>query len=419
MATAEVIPPYELYSSAPGYIYNQPQWEAVNEAHPKGSDFGAPPKGWPAKFTGPSVWDGEELQRNPDSYIHVLSTTEIKEITSALQKYWKALQKPIADLRRADFPLPTLGPVLRRLAVNIYDGLGVQVLRGFPVQAYDKKDQVLVFLGVNSWIADQRLDQGAKRGIVHIKSIIQVDPSKRGKIYVSAQDTNPQHFHSDAGSDVVGLMAVSLSGHGGLSTVVSAARVYNHLAEHRPDLARVLAEHKFRWKGRGIPDEGVRLIHHKDGQLFLNFSTRPFIGYGEVPERDAEYAPLTLDEREAFGGWQWTAHQFSLKAALQEGDFEWVNNLRCQHARTGYTEEPSRPRHLLRVWLRDSTLTPDLPADIANKYAAMFEDEPEHFPADEIEEDALRIRTGVYTGSCKDEQAQDRLDGGGIRAGAP
>jgi hypothetical protein len=32
----------------------------------------------------------------------------------------------------------------------------------------------------------------------------------------------------------------------------------------------------------GIPEDGVKLIHWKDEKLFLNFSTRTFIGYGEV-----------------------------------------------------------------------------------------------------------------------------------------
>lgn len=32
----------------------------------------------------------------------------------------------------------------------------------------------------------------------------------------------------------------------------------------------------------GIPEDGVRLIHNQDNKLFLNFSTRTFIGYGEV-----------------------------------------------------------------------------------------------------------------------------------------
>lgn len=80
------------------------------------------------------------------------------------------------------------------------------------------------------------------------QSIKHIDPSQRGKVYVSAQDTNAQMYHSDAGSDVVGLMAVSLSGHGGASKVASAWQVYNHLAKHRPDILKILAERKFRWK---------------------------------------------------------------------------------------------------------------------------------------------------------------------------
>lgn len=171
----------------------------------------------------------------------------------------------MASLSRSQFPLPRLGPVLRTLAHNIYNGIGVQILRGFPIGKYEKEDQNIAFLGINSWIGDQRLNQGARRGLCHIKvrplspvliagvdricqSISHIDPSQRGKIYVSAQDTNAQMYHSDAGSDVVALMAVSLTGKGGASTVASSWQVYNHLAKTRPDILRILAEKKFRWE---------------------------------------------------------------------------------------------------------------------------------------------------------------------------
>lgn len=72
-------------------------------------------------------------------------------------------------MTRASFPLPTLGPVLRQLANNIYHGVGVQILRGFPITQYAKADQNMAFLGINTWIGDQRLDQGASRGLCHIK----------------------------------------------------------------------------------------------------------------------------------------------------------------------------------------------------------------------------------------------------------
>lgn len=68
------------------------------------------------------------------------------------------------------------------------------------------------------------------------------------------------------------------------------------------------------------------------------------------------------------------------------------------------------------MWLRDTTLVPDLPADIENKFQAMFDEDPVNYPIDETEEDDLRLKTGVYTGACHDETAKERLETGGIRA---
>ena len=56
-------------------------------------------------------------------------------------------------------------------------------------------------------------------------------------------------YHSDAGSEIVGLMALSMPESGGESTVASISQVYNHLAERRPDILRLVAEKRFRWRG--------------------------------------------------------------------------------------------------------------------------------------------------------------------------
>ena len=180
----------------------------------------------------------------------------------------------------------------------------------------------------------------------------------------------------------------------------------------------------------GIPNEGVRLIHWFSNRLYLNFSTRTFIGFAEVsrcgvanstanqdpqvPDRDPDYPALTVEEREAFGGFQWIAEQYSLSTALQVGDIEWVNNLHHQHARRGYTESLSEPRHLLRVWLRDSEFSTDLPTDVKNKFAAMHAQPPDFYPLDEMEEDERRRETGVFTAACKEETAQQRLERGEV-----
>ncbi|CAH0025836.1 unnamed protein product [Clonostachys rhizophaga] len=373
MATA-TIQPYELYSDAPGFLLNKPEWEEANAAHPGTFDFGKPPQGWPTQFTGPDVWTGDYLEKNPDLYIKILSHGEISEIDSAIKA------SLVASILGSETVGSIRGPV-EEFAIS--KSVGLLPFRPHTLTNY-------------------------------FQSITHLDPSQRGKIYVSAQDTNAQMYHSDAGGDIVGLMAVSLTGTGGISTVASAGQVYNHLVQHRPDIARLLAERKFRWRANGIPEDGVRLIHNQDNKVFLNFSTRTFIGYGELPDRDRDYPPLTFEEREAFGGWQWVAEQYSLKTQLEVGDIEWVNNLHHQHARRGFTEDVLNPRHLLRVWLTDSEHSPRLPADIQNKFDAMFESEPDFYPLDEIEEDQKRRETGVFTGSCKDDLAAERLENGGI-----
>lgn len=61
---ATAIQPYELYSDAPGFLLNKPEWEEANAAHPETFDFGKQPRGWPVKFTGPDVWTGDYLEKN-------------------------------------------------------------------------------------------------------------------------------------------------------------------------------------------------------------------------------------------------------------------------------------------------------------------------------------------------------------------
>ena len=72
----------------------------------------------------------------------------------------------------------------------------------------------------------------------------------------------------------------------------------------------------------------------------------------------------------------------------------------------------SAPRHLLRVWLRDSEFSGDLPTDIKNKFDAMHAQPSDFYPLDELEEDERRRQTGVFTAACKKETAQERIEKG-------
>jgi hypothetical protein len=102
MATATPLP-YELYSDAPGILLNKPEWDAANAAHPRGTDFGSVPKGWPTELEGPQVWTGSYLSQNrrrhaytdcdlartdawtADLYIRKITLEEVAEVDAAIQ----------------------------------------------------------------------------------------------------------------------------------------------------------------------------------------------------------------------------------------------------------------------------------------------------------------------------------------------
>ncbi|MGH7094300.1 MAG: TauD/TfdA family dioxygenase, partial [Stellaceae bacterium] len=86
----------------------------------------APPR---PLIAGKSAWLGADLRRHPEAWIYTLSAAELAEIAAATASV-RARGRDIAEITRADFPLPTLGPVLDRLRDEILNGRGFVLLRG-------------------------------------------------------------------------------------------------------------------------------------------------------------------------------------------------------------------------------------------------------------------------------------------------
>lgn len=60
------------------------------------------------------------------------------------------------EVSPSSFPLPTLGPKLLRVAEDIHSGKGFAVVRGLNPNEFSPEDNVLVFLGISSYIGAQR-----------------------------------------------------------------------------------------------------------------------------------------------------------------------------------------------------------------------------------------------------------------------
>lgn len=66
------------------------------------------------------------------------------------------------DVSPDNFPLPTLGPKLKGLAQDVYNGRGFCVIRGLDVTKYSVEDSTMIWLGMQGYIARQQARQDKK-----------------------------------------------------------------------------------------------------------------------------------------------------------------------------------------------------------------------------------------------------------------
>jgi len=75
----------------------------------------------------------------------------------------KGLELDGDEVDRSTFPLPTLGPKLEQLARDIHSGKGFGCVSGLDPVYYSSEDNVIIFLGISSYIGEKRgvqSDQG-------------------------------------------------------------------------------------------------------------------------------------------------------------------------------------------------------------------------------------------------------------------
>jgi hypothetical protein len=64
------------------------------------------------------------------------------------------------------FPLPTLRNVLQVLCNEVHNGKGFFVLRGLDPEKYSVEDGMVIFLGIQTYIAEQRARQDDKGNMI-------------------------------------------------------------------------------------------------------------------------------------------------------------------------------------------------------------------------------------------------------------
>lgn len=307
-------------------------------------------------ITGAAAWRGCDLAGD-DSWIMTLSESEVASIDRAVASV-RAQKLDLATMRSKDFLVPALADRLQRCVHELEAGRGFLLLRGLPVHRYSDDDIALAYygIGLNMGLPVRQNPAGDLLGLVMNVGDLN---DKQTRVY----ETNAYlPYHTDP-SDVVGLLCLRQAREGGLSSLVSAATVYNEILRKHPQFLALLYRPMFyAHLGDGEPRLSPIFSHHK-GKLSCRY-LRQYIELGH----ETNGLPLSRIEVEALDLFDSITHDQNLKLdmMLKPGDLQFANNYAVMHSRTSFEdfEEPAARRKMLRLWLKMPNareLAPDFP----------------------------------------------------------
>ena len=311
-------------------------------------------------YRHPSAWRSADL-RDASAWCVTLTAAHNRELREALV-HARARGVDIPALGEADFPLPTLSPMLAALRLELMEGRGFCLIRGLDIADLPAADSALVYWGIGRHLGTPMAQNAQGDVLGHVTNLgvdFHADPNVRGY-----QTRLRLPFHNDLG-DIVGLMCLQTARRGGLSRLVSSTAIHNAVLERRPDLMDVMTGPWY------IDRRGENPAHKAPyyvGAFFERVGERLFCRYNrtyiETAQRFAEVPRLTPRQLEALQLIDDLCYDpdLQLEMALAPGDIQFVNNYTVLHSRTSYEDWPEkeRRRYLLRLWLNTGLVT-DMP----------------------------------------------------------
>ena len=239
-------------------------------------------------------------------------------------------------------------------------------MRGFPSLDISERHAAAAFVGIGAHLGSLRSQNAHGHLLGHVRNVgaDATDPNTR--IY---QTNQRQSFHTDS-SDVVGLLCLETGAIGGESLLVNVAAIFNEMLDRSPNLAALLFEPIATDRRGEVPPGSdpyymIPLLSWFDDALTVMYQRQ----YIESAQRFSDAPRLTPEVVEALDLFDAIANDDSyyLRMSLEPGDMQFVHNHSLLHDRTGYTDKPGSPRHLLRLWL---SIPGDraLPASFAQRF---------------------------------------------------
>jgi hypothetical protein len=322
---------------------------------------------------GSSAWIGAEMKQREAEWTYHLSPAEIAELEAAAAAVC-ARGLDLAEIRREDFPLPSLGPVLDRLRGEVLEGRGFVLLRGLPVEDRPIAESATLYWGLGSYFGSARSQNHKGHLLGHVYDLDQ-GLSAANPLLRSYQTAERQGFHIDR-ADLVALLCLRRAKSGGASAIVSSMTLHNVMAERRPDLLERLYR-PFPIDRRGEIPEGkgpfyaAPVFNAHEGRVSVIYSRLHISSSQRFPEA-SRLGPEDWEALDMFA--DLAGHpELRLDMNFMPGDIQILHNHTILHARSAYEDWPEaeRKRHLLRLWLcpPDARPLPPIFAEIYGRIA--------------------------------------------------
>ncbi|MCR9279651.1 MAG: TauD/TfdA family dioxygenase [Pseudomonadaceae bacterium] len=293
-----------------------------------------------------ACWRGQELAQASEQWLVTPSAVQLQELHGAARQLSRN-GRTLVDVNRTDAQLDSWQPEFARWRQTLANGCGVVVVRGIPVDQLSQREAEMAF-----WLLGQHLGvpggQNPEQELLgHVMDYHEEDANPLVRRYRTTGDID---FHCDA-ADVVGLLCLRPAAEGGLSRIASSVQIFNDLQAEDPLLAAELflpqaLDSRGEEKPGATPFRKLPLAAY-DGEVLRTFYHsdyfRSALRHSGVKRSDTANA--------MFDRYDELADANALDMELQAGDIQLISNHTVVHARTGYQDDPSAPRHLLRLWL--------------------------------------------------------------------
>ncbi|KAK3989621.1 hypothetical protein QBC44DRAFT_82598 [Cladorrhinum sp. PSN332] len=329
---------------------------------------------WPARIEGELVWDSTTFNSG-DDFLVILNDDEILEVKAALH-HFNNMGLYGNEATPDTFPLPTLGPKLRKAANDLHNGRGFAGVRGLKPADFTPEDNVLIFLGISSYIGGKQGRQDEQGNmLMHLRNAknSRTPQVERPTRYSDRAST----FHTDTFCDILALQTRSNAQTGGANLLASSWTVYNKLMEKDPAIVDLLAQPNWSFDSRGefFPCSTRPLLYFQDGHVIMNLAREPLLGLNGVA-RAPGLPGLTQEQREALELVEQIAMENQIALHAEPGDLLFINNHAVLHSREAFSDTPENPnpRYLVRMWLKNEDMAWKLPQGLQHGNSRIYDD---------------------------------------------